>query len=365
MKLYPYGFIILAAFCIPALTNAMDIGFGGGKSDGWTFSLGSEFPGAEGNFAVMPGEGPEGSGAGRLEGDFRHGGAYVAISRQLKTPVTFHEIRILLRNAGGYQKLMVRLVDETGQVHQTAIPLQPDRDSWQTVSLFPAPGAHSWGGAKDRLWHGKLWGISLMGEGRALPHSQPNGQLFFNAIDIRTGENADKSGKSGVRTGDLKQVLAIDPGLPGWRFDNGGEFPGASGTMQYDNGVIRLNAEFTGKSSYVSISRAVDCSDFDELRFQLKGPVATVGVRFLDAGAQCHLHITALKHDPENWTEVTVPVGKDAKAHWGGVNDGVVRFPLKRIDILAFRRNPKETSSIQVEIKDVTLCRSADSAESK
>ena len=69
MKPYRYGSIILAAFCILSSANALEIGFAGGKSDGWTFSLGSEFPGAEGNFALMPGAGPEESGAGRLEGD--------------------------------------------------------------------------------------------------------------------------------------------------------------------------------------------------------------------------------------------------------------------------------------------------------
>jgi len=370
MRLSKNGFILLAMLWVLSSANALEIGFAGGKSDGWTYSLGSEFPGAEGNFALMPGEGPGGSCAGRMEGDFRHGGAYVAISCRLKKPMAFKEIRILLRNAGAYQKMVARLVDETGQTHQILVPLKPDRENWQTVTLYPAPGYSSWGGASDRRWHGKLLGISLMGEGRALPHNQSNGRLYFSTVDIRPDSEKAKavekqSGESGVQTGGQKETLAINPGLPGWRFTKGDEFPGASGTIRYDNGAIRLNIDFTKKSAYVAVSHSVNFSGFDELRFQVKGSVATIGVRFHDAGNQCHLHLAKVQADPQNWTDVTVPVKTGAKAHWGGARDGVVRFPMKKIDILVFRQGQQEPSSPQVEIKDIALYHSANSTTSK
>ncbi len=186
MKKSIYGLLFLLTLGAFAPVDALELGFADGKANGWGFYLGSEFPGAHGNFALIPGAGPNGTAARRLEGYFRHGGMYTSISRTLQIPRPFKEVKITLRNASAYDYMLVRLVDETNQTFQYSVKLNPSRDEWQTISVGPTSKRQtSWGGARTGKWSGKLRGIALLGEATGLPPNfPPRGLLYFSSIEV-------------------------------------------------------------------------------------------------------------------------------------------------------------------------------------
>lgn len=186
MKKNIYGLLFLLALGAFAPAEAQELGFAEGKANGWGFYLGNEFPGAHGNFAMIPGAGPDGTAAGRLEGYFRHGGMYTSISRTFQIPQAFREVKITLRNASLSEYMLVRLTDETSQTLQYRIALKPDYEEWQTVTVGPSSKPQtSWGGARNGKLNGKLRGIALLGEATALPStSSPRSLLYFSGIEV-------------------------------------------------------------------------------------------------------------------------------------------------------------------------------------
>lgn len=165
--------------------SGTEIGFSAGHSEGWFFLIGKEFPGAQGGFALIPEQTIHKSFTGRLEGVFTDGGRYTAIQRIFPEPLPFRKLKITLRNTGCFEKLNLRLVDETGQYHQFPVPLALDRESFQTVTCVPPSRSEiSWGGANDRHWHGRLRGLALMAEGKYLPQECGKGTLHFSSITV-------------------------------------------------------------------------------------------------------------------------------------------------------------------------------------
>ncbi len=152
--------------------------------DGWTFSLGKEFKGAQGNFAAIPGDGENGAAAAWLEGAFGIGGAYTAISKELKPPIPFKGLRVKLKTSD-FTKLTVRLKDSSGQVHQQPLQLK-DTPDWQSVAVSRpdgGPGSLCWGGAKDGKWHDPLCEVSLLLEAGALKGDEKAGSVLIERVD--------------------------------------------------------------------------------------------------------------------------------------------------------------------------------------
>jgi hypothetical protein len=125
-----------------------------GKIDGWRFSKGEEFKGAEGSLTVV--DGPVPQHWLRLAGDFTGGGAYVAAIRDLKgmdlSGVTAIRMRTMSSSASS---VGVQMVDASGQTHQRkGIPVGAD-GQWHDLALEPAKiaGGEHWGGANDGKWH--------------------------------------------------------------------------------------------------------------------------------------------------------------------------------------------------------------------
>ncbi len=124
---------------------------------GWQRGLGEEFPGAKGEMTVLPDGGPDGGVALRLDTDFTGGGAYAEVRRPLHAePLrSFETLRLRMRS-DNVTRFSLRVGDETGQTHQAGgFAFTPD-GKWQTIEV-PVDrivGRESWGGAKDRKWHG-------------------------------------------------------------------------------------------------------------------------------------------------------------------------------------------------------------------
>src|SRR4030095_7267212 len=110
-------------------------------------------------------EGVAKSGAASLQvdADLRFGGRGVTVSKRLgDLDHDLTAIRFWIKS-NDVTGITFRLVDRTNQVHQQRPTFQADGE-WHLIDLttFDAgKGYESWGGAKDRKWHGPPRSISI------------------------------------------------------------------------------------------------------------------------------------------------------------------------------------------------------------
>jgi hypothetical protein len=132
---------------------------------GWKYVGGEEFPGAKGAMSRDTARSHAGHASLRLEADFRGGGAYVGVWRDLETAnlPDVAEIRLQVR-AENLSRVGIRIVDATGQCHQKTVALPPGvTTSWQTLVLKVSDlvGGEHWAGANDGQWHGPPQGLGI------------------------------------------------------------------------------------------------------------------------------------------------------------------------------------------------------------
>ena len=116
------------------------------------------------------------------------------------------------------------------------------------------------------------------------------------------------------------------------RFNNGGEFPGATGSVVCTNGEAHLAFDFAKGGHYVAAHFAVPENPLAAaIRFEADIPGTThLALRITDGTGQSFLHVL---HDvTEGWETITVPVeGKYWDGGWGGAKDHIVHQPLKSV----------------------------------
>jgi len=139
--------------------------------------------------------------------------------------------------------------------------------------------------------------------------------------------------------------LAVGQPLAGpWRFDNGGEFPGAAGSLAGGGaGAFTLAYDFTGGGRYVAayfdFAEPVSVGSF---QFAVKKPAAAqLTVRVSDSTGQTFQK--SVSFDSEDWTTLSFDM-RGWTGHWGGANDGSLHQPLRTVGLLveeAGLRKPK------------------------
>jgi hypothetical protein len=131
----------------------------------------------------------------------------------------------------------------------------------------------------------------------------------------------------------------------GWRFNNGPEFPGASGELlvrkdlQAPRGstgdLLALLGDFSQGGSYVAAYQR--CSDncfAAALGLSVKTGADRMAWRLRDSDGQTHQHFVDLIGNPQIWQRLVLPVAGSEKHHWGGANDGKLRLPLREIALV-------------------------------
>ncbi len=130
----------------------------------------------------------------------------------------------------------------------------------------------------------------------------------------------------------------------GFNFDNGQEFPGATGKMSVDaDGSLKIEGDFTKGGAYVTVMKKVE-GDISEISFQVKFPDSKFIVfRAVDSGGQAHQF--KLKLTPSaDWQTVTFNMSsyladkaKSPEASkvmkyepMGGAKDGTWHGPAKK-----------------------------------
>lgn len=185
MKKMLLGFVLLTLGISVSAEN-IDIGFADGENHGWVLTLGPEFPGAIGSLCILPGEGPHGTAAMRLETVHSEKSCYTGIVNKLKTPVSFQCARITFLNVSGYNHINVQFDDETGQTHQQIVRILSDNKNYQTITVKPGEGDYigAWGGAADRKWHGKITRIAILGDRKFLPLELYKGYFLIANVEL-------------------------------------------------------------------------------------------------------------------------------------------------------------------------------------
>lgn len=134
--------------------------------------------------------------------------------------------------------------------------------------------------------------------------------------------------------GALCGMAGGEPLAGAWRFDNGGEFPGAAGAVSAEkDGGFALRYDFTGGGRYV----AAYC-DFPQPRvvgsvqFAVKKPAcAQLTIRITDDTGQTFQK--SVSFDSADWSALSFDM-RGWASHWGGANDGSVHQPLHNVGLL-------------------------------
>jgi hypothetical protein len=152
-----------------------------------------------------------------------------------------------------------------------------------------------------------------------------------------------------------QQVITLMAPKESWSFNNGAEFPGATGGLTVDTQAkpeggttFKLVGDFTKGGRYVQAGRKIDKVDLRELSMWVRNPdAAKLTIRLTDASGQTHQIALRLEAKPD-WQKVVFPVegffARRGQADavttvtkyesWGGAKDGRWHGPATGLYIL-------------------------------
>jgi hypothetical protein len=151
-------------------------------SESWRFSLGPEFPGAVGGYERIETNTTLNSYAAQLSGDFNVGGQYVSMKRGIGS-LDIQQLSLSVKTED-LGKLRLRLIDNTGQVHQQRLALQAD-GQWHaiTVSTFAGgEGYEHFSGANDGIWHAPAREMAFILERSDLLNGKKQGEILIDNV---------------------------------------------------------------------------------------------------------------------------------------------------------------------------------------
>ena len=168
-------------------------------------------------------------------------------------------------------------------------------------------------------------------------------------------------------------IFTADP-RTGWTFNNGQEFPGATGSLAVDavakregRASLKLTGDFTKGGNYVEAGRKIDGVDIRELSMWIRSPdLERFTVRINDASGQTHQIDIKTERGPD-WRRVVLPLERffakrgDADAvtsiakyeSWGGAKDGAWHGPATAIYILIGKTEEKK--QVDLWLSDVSI----------
>jgi len=139
-------------------------------------------------------------------------------------------------------------------------------------------------------------------------------------------------------TTDVTAAPSQDIPLAGaWRFDNGSEFPGATGILETDKkGVLHLKYDFRNGGAYVAAYCDLTTpAGLGAVSLRARKPEeASLTVRVADNTGQTFQK--SVRYAGEEWRSLRFDL-KGWTGHWGGANDGILQQPVKTVGILVER----------------------------
>lgn len=314
-----------------------------------TFGNGPEFPGATGSLKqVAP---TKGDSIFVLNYDFTKGGNYVAASMRLAAPVAADTVRFKI-NVPLQSIIYLRVTDESKQTLQFLVNHKDsvtDDTGWATVEVPVTSSSSFWGNGSDGELHGKIVSLSL-GIGNSKRNSENIiGKGYFRQVQVLKKQNL-KPFTSSVELASI-------------HFNNGPEFPGASGALEVippkkGDSIQAVSYDFTQGGNYVGthlpLVKPVTAS---YVRFSFKADSKVqVGLRVKDESGQTLQKIIPRKSlfvDADGWATATVDI-RSSESHWGGVNSGKLQGSIHFLSLLIDKGSSKDAEGTayfrQVEV---------------
>lgn len=140
-----------------------------------------------------------------------------------------------------------------------------------------------------------------------------------------------------------------------WSFNNGPEFPGAKGRIEWDGreghvgkGCLALHHDFTGGGNYVEAGFPLpEGNKTRKVRLWIKKPGGhKLTFRATDSGDQTFQK--PLQYTFADWQQVEVDLNL-WQSSWGGAKDGKVRFPIKRFGVLVENNSEPRVGVLRVD----------------
>ncbi|HQK95104.1 MAG TPA: beta-galactosidase, partial [Armatimonadota bacterium] len=288
----------------------------------WSFSNGPEFPGASGHFERSPDAAHSGAHGGRLYFDFSAGGAYVQATVGLPAEPPAGAVELFARKTVT-NSITVRAVDQQGQTFQKTFNF-PEGD-WRHLRIRMDGWSHHWGGPNDGVFHGAAKALGLLVErGEAT-----TGSVDFDDLTIVPAAHPAESARS-----IHEYVVARFGPEEGWGF----WVSGPAGGTQRDGGRVQYDFSLGASELHLGNDEALLGRPVS-LRLRVRSDGSGHAVRMnLGSHFQSFWRTLGTLDEPGEMVLEAPLGGMTEWEHGGGENDGVVRLPLRLLNLSLARR---------------------------
>ncbi|WP_158560688.1 sugar-binding protein [Paenibacillus contaminans] len=300
----------------------------------WSLGLGTEAPGAKGEYVRDASVSSSGTFSGKLHGDFSAGGKYVTIRKKF-LPLDMQKLTFWVKTADAAW-ITLRIKDSSGQVHQQRITLASTAN-WQKVEITKFNGGLGYlyfSGANDGKWHGPAQELEFLLEKSGLNGGKSSGDVQFDDITAAVPQQAPLWE---APIGSFENAFDI------WKLGLGTDFPGAKGEYVRDASTFKagaysgkLRGDFSGGGKYITLGRSFAPIDMQKLEFWLQtADAASISLRVKDATGQVHQQKISLAAT-SNWQKIEIYKfdGGTGYLYFSGANDGKWHGPAQQIEFL-------------------------------
>lgn len=155
--------------------------------------------------------------------------------------------------------------------------------------------------------------------------------------------------------------MPLAKAVPGdWSANSGAEFPGGKTTLlavdpAAENGPeAGAEVDLSHGGQYGGLLHAFTLDEASPIRFEILSEGVT-GISIRVTGQDNQTHVTSIEVSPGRRQLIELPLDqKGFPRHWGGSNDGVFRFPLKTIAIVADRVPAKKGKFFLYDVQVVS-----------
>ncbi len=293
----------------------------------WSFSNGPEWPGARGSLKQRGSGGHGGDGALVLTYDFEQGGNYVAAIVDLPDGPAVRAVRLWV-NKPADNLMTFRALDSSGESFQKS--LRFEFDGWQQLEIALAGWTYSCGG--DGVFDGppRQFHILIENQGRSR-----RGDLLIDDVQWLFSDVATSG--DDVASATFTESTFADS--DGWSTHGsaGSSLTGQSWRYHFDGSATETHLHW-GKS-ILGRPKALRLTVISD------GSGHTLGVI-------CGSHFQGFKRtlgvlDEPGERTFEVPMGDMTSwQHFGGENDGIVRYPLRLGDIMLRKTGPQAEGAV-------------------
>lgn len=305
----------------------------GGK---WRFSNGPEFPGAAGSFTVAQEGAHTGKGGGTLAFDFTKGGNYVQASISIPDDIQAKGFEFFVRKACK-NTVTIRVTDSESQTFQKSFNIS--HDGWQKVRVTLGNWAAYWGGRGDGIFRGRPIEFGILVENDA---AIKTGRIFFDDVRVIVGDQESLTNTS---------IYTVSDFSSGWSLTTVGD--GSGSTFRSP----RLHFDFGRGAKEIGIRNEVALMGSpQEIRLtvssRVRGPQVVI---------RLHSHFQVFEKvvgelEDTGLQTLSIPLaGMKNWQHFGGENDGIVRWPLRLVNVSLRQGNGPQSGDVEfISIRAMT-----------